>query len=535
MEVIDPYKISIFGAFNVSSSTSSFRIRNDKDKALIAILVLSPDYKRTRRWITALLWGELSEDRAAANLRQAIWRIRRVFKGSAPLIEADRDNVWIKQENVSQRAFYSDQRGELLEGICIDEEAFEDWLRQHRVDRVETRRVPADAYTTSSEYVLPKSSLPQVAIFPSAGFSSLDRSASDVIVNVISKTLLEQRCVDVFDLRDRSASKFHPFEGSPAFGLFTHAMNVDGILNFFITMRNLVSNKVIWSRWIESCMISGEYFSKKSLYYQVSEIANAIHDEVYHACKGLKASGMFGAIQEVLSHSKEGQARAKPWLTDAANESGVARAWLMYTYAVAHAERYGGLDPSSMEELRYHCAKAGEAEPDNPIVRAIIGHINAFVFRDFEEAEGHHCIARQIGWQHPVVWTLSAMHANYTCRPDDAYQYSSRALSQSQFSPNRFYFAGPYSISCSLTNRHQEAISVGNAILTTKPGFLAVMRHLVASQAHAGNLAEARAGIHEIRLKDPQFARKDIAASDYPLPSWRSVALINSAFEITGL
>lgn len=485
--------------------------------------------------MAALLWGELSEERAAANLRQAIWRIRLVFNDLPPLIEADRDTVWIRRENISEIPSASRRCEELLEGICIDEEAFEDWLRQHRVTAAESR---SDRIAGSVSFRGPdpsESSLPQVAVFPSIGQFEVERACSDIVTSIVINTLNEQRCVDVFDLRDGDRAAFDPSTGSPAFGLFPRVTTVDGKLCFMLSMKNLVTGQVLWSRWLENCMYVEHRFTQEFLYSQVAEIANAVHDQVHRHCRGLRAGGMFGAVQEVLSHSKEGQARAKPWLAEAAEESGVARAWLMYTFAVAHAERHGGLDPSSLEELQNHCQKARDAEPENPIVRAIIGHINAFVFRDFEEAEIHHSIARKMGWNHPVVWTLSAMHANYTDRPTEAYRFSSRAMSQSIYSPNRFYFEGPYSISCSLTNRHQEAIAVGNAILAKKPGFLAVMRHLVASQIHTGDLNEARANIREIRLKDPQFARREISASDYPLPSTKSVELINSAFEIAGI
>lgn len=535
MGVSDLYCISIYGPFEISRSGRSFKLSHDKEKALVAVLCLSPKLKRSRRWMAALLWGELSEDRAAANLRQAIWRIKSAFESSRPLISADRDSVWINEENISEILPAASKDQDLLEGLCVDEEAFEDWLRENRSRQTgKPLQFSTHSWLHSSE-MLTLQHLPLVAVFPCEAISEIEYKCSNLACDLVIKTLLEQKCVDVYDLRHGIPEKFNSSMSSPSFGLYHRATVLNGSVSLVFTMKNLVSGQVLWTRWIDDLVWARPNFAEVFSRGKVTELANAVHDQVYYHSKSTQASGMFTAVQHVLSHRKSGQALAKPWLTEAAHESGVARAWLTYTFAVAHAERHGGLDQSSLEELKFHCLKAHEVEPENPIVRAIIGHINAFVFRDFEEAEAHHSIARKIGWNHPVVWTLSAMHANYTDRPELAYQFSTHALNQSTFSPNRFYFEGPYSISCSLTGRHKEAILVGNSILAKKPGFLAVMRHLVASQVHSGQLSEARANISEIREKDPQFAKKAITASDYPLPSSKSVDLINSAFEIAGL
>lgn len=524
------YRISLFGAFNIlGPKGDACQPSGEKACGLIALLATASHFKRSRSWLKSMLWSDADENKASASLRSCLYELRRHF-GEDTIISSDRRDVWLNRDQV---AIEPTRQGEFLEGIDVSEEPFEDWLREQRSAMPRAGlRSQLIVYPDAADFNY-ESRLPTIAIYPVVAHSEEDRIHAELITEIVIKTLWEQRCVDVYDLSHLDDLVFEPSHGSPAFGLIPRMVSTGCESHFSLTMKNLVTGQILWSRWFADVMHRGAKAAEDFMTKTVAEIANAVHDQIYHQCQAVNYDGLFGAIQCVLSHSKEGQDRARPWLSDAASESGVARAWLMYTFAVAHAERHDGLGPGSMDELKEHCHLANLSEPANPIVQAIIGHINAFVFRNFEKAEAHHATARKQGWNQPIVWTLSAMHANYTNRPETAYYYSSHAMKQSTFSPNRFYFEGPHSISCSLTHRHEEAISIGESILVKKPGFLAVMRHLAASQVLLGRVDQARNTIACIREKDSRFVHREVAANDYPLPSRRSVELIEQAFAAT--
>ncbi|MEM9734931.1 MAG: hypothetical protein AAF903_15835 [Pseudomonadota bacterium] len=360
----------------------------------------------------------------------------------------------------------------------------------------------------------------------------MDQIAGDTIMDVVAGTVVQQGCAEVLDLRS-GPDACAPVNGpSPAIGVVLRVLRRQHEHCISILLKRLSDGWILWTGWYNALLDGDAERSMLRFQITASEIANAVYDRMVRYSHHHGSDGLFGAIHNVLSHSKTGQAAARAALCDQALDCGLARAWLIYTFAVAHAEQHGGLGAADREALEAHCVQAVAAAPDNPIVQAIVGHIYAFVFRQAARAEDHHAVARKLGWHHPLVWTLSAMHANYNCQSERAYQYSWRAMTQSEHSPYRFFFEGPHSISCTLTHRHGKAVALSRQILAKKPMFLAVMRHMAASQALSGDMEAARATVDLIRSRDGRFVGSELAGDDYPLPSANSVAIIGQALSL---
>jgi TolB-like protein len=122
-----------------------------KGRALLAVLATSPDMRRSRERLAALLWERSAEEQARASLRQTLSEVRRALGlGLDGLLDADADCVWLDRERVStdvaefeRLAGSSDTddvegamsiwTGEFLDGFSIrSAETFEDWLTAER-------------------------------------------------------------------------------------------------------------------------------------------------------------------------------------------------------------------------------------------------------------------------------------------------------------------------------------------------------------------------------------------------------------------
>ncbi|MEJ8561141.1 hypothetical protein QTO30_07820 [Yoonia sp. GPGPB17] len=101
-----------------------------KAQALLAMLAVAPHGTRSREWLKSKLWSTRARDQAAGSLRQCLLQIRRSLGDAAQVIAADRHNVSIDLDRVEIR---SAERGELLEGVPIFDDAFAVWLRQERL------------------------------------------------------------------------------------------------------------------------------------------------------------------------------------------------------------------------------------------------------------------------------------------------------------------------------------------------------------------------------------------------------------------
>ena len=523
-------QIQLYGAFEIyDEQNKSFTPVKRKAAALVALLATSPRFKRSRSWLKTMLWGEFSEKRASASLRSCLYDLKKHFPSDRNYITSDQNSIWLNSDSFVVESRH-DSSLEFLEGFDLSEEAFEDWLREVRFKSVEKEHNDNFASplilssAATSDYTVPG-----IFIYPVVSSQKRDQLDGDAIVDVFINSLSQQAFANIFDLRKVGQTDEEQNVGN-CFGVVLKVTRVVNKRHFSIMVHDYGCGRVLWSHIIKDAFDLDSMVDERAIAYHALSVVNAVHTQLL-ACKySNESSGsLIQAVHHVLSHSQDGQDKAKFALRNMAHSSGVARAWLIYTYAVAHAERYGGLGKESLEELEFHCIQAECDEPYNPLVQAIVGHIKAFVFRQMEDAYEHHKLARSLGSYQPLVWTLSAMHATYTNRPDVAYDYSSRAMVLSSHSPHSFYYEGPHSVSCTLTNRHREAIQLGQKILKRKPGFLAVMRHMSASQVYLGQIDDARNTIAAIRSKDEDFVSHELDAIDYPLPSKTSVRVIQAA------
>lgn len=524
------YYAHVWGCFDLlSPDGNSCLPSGSKSQAIIATLCTTPGFTRSRKWLQAIFWEDASPEKSAANLRQIIKRLKLSDIYRDGMLDIDNSSIGL---DAARLAIFprTEITSTFLEGLDIGSEAFEDWLIERRTEAQTTdNSIPVAHSLAALPMISPNIS---VAILPIIAGSTVDQIAGDSIVDVIAGSISQQGCADVIDLRSGLDSHIDAYAELPVAGLLLRLLRKKNEHGVSVILKQLNTGQVIWTGWYSEQFAGSWDTSLTQFQTLAAEVANAVHDRLSGHVRTTDDDSLFGSIHNVLSHSKEGQSVARYILQARVESSGVARAWLMYTYAVAHAEQHGGLGPEALEELEEHCIRAVEDSPANPIVQAIVGHINGFVFRRLAQAEKHHAIARKIGWIHPLVWTLSAMHANYTSDPERAYRFSSKAMSLSHHSPYRFFFEGPHSISCALIDRHTEALDLSISILQRRPMFLAVMRHMAASQIMLGRIDDARKTIHDIRLRDPRFISGELAGEDYPLPSPNSVRMIKKALSI---
>jgi DNA-binding SARP family transcriptional activator len=154
-----PLQVSLLGRFQVRlGSGASLRIRTRKAAALLAYLAVRPGHHIARPVLAALLWGEMGDEQARANLRHELFTLRRALGAHHHGVGMDTRDVWMDPDSVASDltrfegavAAGGDQlavavdlyKGELLEGFALREEAFEDWLRAER-ERVRTLALDA--------------------------------------------------------------------------------------------------------------------------------------------------------------------------------------------------------------------------------------------------------------------------------------------------------------------------------------------------------------------------------------------------------
>ncbi len=154
--------VSLLGGFHVAgpSEGDTLSLERKKTRALLAVVALHAGRPVPRGSLTAMLWGEQSEEVARHALRQCLLDLRRALaRSTIDVVRADGDVIGLDPiklvvdvahferhaaqatpESLAQAvALY---RGDLLEGFSLDEPAFEEWLRVGR-ERLKSRAVDA--------------------------------------------------------------------------------------------------------------------------------------------------------------------------------------------------------------------------------------------------------------------------------------------------------------------------------------------------------------------------------------------------------
>ena len=149
-------RVSLLGGFSFLAGGMPVRLESVKSEALLAFLVLEPS-SHSRAKLAGLLWPEIAEERAARNLRHAVWNLRRAFTSVPDAIASSRTHVAfvpgdrvrvdvmavtaasrkpgagedeIRPELEEAAELY---RGDLLDGVLLaDAEEFESWLAVQR-------------------------------------------------------------------------------------------------------------------------------------------------------------------------------------------------------------------------------------------------------------------------------------------------------------------------------------------------------------------------------------------------------------------
>jgi TolB-like protein len=153
-------RLFLFGRFRAADGLGNeIQIKSKKARALLAYLALPPGKERSREAIMALLWSDRGEEQARASLRQALTGLRKdLDHGALDALQIAED--WLKLDP-SLVVVEPPARGDrFLDGLQVNDPAFEDWLRDERL-RLE------DVVAADTEApIRPLPDKPSIAVLP---------------------------------------------------------------------------------------------------------------------------------------------------------------------------------------------------------------------------------------------------------------------------------------------------------------------------------------------------------------------------------
>ena len=143
-------KISLFGGFRAQfDSGEKLQVSTKKAQALLAYLAMKPGQPQPRDKIATLLWGDTGEEQARHSLRQTLVGLRKALSSAESILRTESDSLSLDPEQIEvdanelQRLASQDNeealekasilyQGDLLEGLNVNEDPFEEWLLSER-------------------------------------------------------------------------------------------------------------------------------------------------------------------------------------------------------------------------------------------------------------------------------------------------------------------------------------------------------------------------------------------------------------------
>jgi adenylate cyclase len=160
-------RLQIYGRFRAADDLGKeIPIKSKKARALLAFLALPPGKPRSREQLMALLWSERGDEQARGSLRQVLRGLRRDLGNDlASALRIADDAVLLDPDHVIVESISSE--GQLLDGLHINDPAFEEWLRDERLRLVDETPVEHDPKPSTPE----PQERPSIAVLPFVNLS----------------------------------------------------------------------------------------------------------------------------------------------------------------------------------------------------------------------------------------------------------------------------------------------------------------------------------------------------------------------------
>lgn len=561
-------RVRMLGPFRMETSEGrDCTPRSRKAQALVAILVLSPHGTRTRAWIRDKLWSDRGESQASGSLRQALSELRRAFaamptdmlsaNGTVVTLDLDRLDVDIHALVDDPARHGSPGSGtplQLLEGLDIRDPEFEEWLRAERAfwtERLAIRdhggKPVEEASHASAAARAPPRSIggalsPRHAIGLLPGISlGGDKAADllpDMLIEAIVRSATELLPLDIYDYRTTTGA--HGSGLGPEFLLRVQFRHVSQSSDLGIFLYRTASQELVWSHVRAFTPSTGGLPDTAAQSSFIAEAVDRLAAQLVISPVATESPVIYPAAYEALNLIFRVEAGA---LTRAetllhygrAENEGLAAAMLSYASTFRLGEHIGEWGDLQRAATMANATQALTAQPFNSVALACLGHVYAYVMRDFDMAGELHGQALRLNPNQAFVWDHYALHNIYVGRYQAAFDAAREAVRLGCFSPLRYSYETTMCMAATMTGDYATAMRYGNRALSRQPRFLAAMRYLLACYGHAGQAEAAYALLARLDAIDPDFCMESVRQNGMALSDNEGQRRLLAGFARAGL
>lgn len=502
---------------------SEIDLRSVKLQALLALLAVSPSQRRTRAWLQDMLWGRSGPELGRASLRRGLSNLRQQFgERFDDIFEVTNDSLRFREGVVEIIGEPGD--GDLLEGIDIREDAFEDWLLARRLTGVmPTVRVSSQEPTREGRLFLndPARVTPSIAVIPFVALTpeGHDSSLGDLFAQEITRSLSRSHLLTVIShLSSRCLS-------NQALGLqeLRDKLDVDYAVNGCLRLQgdavridvdfiDVHSGRVCWTR---------EFFGSLSDFFAgndatVQQVTSTIGEAILTSelelatsqplpdvpSHTLLMSGITLMHRQTLASFSKARTYVEEVIRRAPKHS-VVHAWLGKWYILSVQQGWS-INLSKDTQTACDCTqRALDLDPDCAFSLAIDGFAQNNLMKRFDTSLERFDAALDRDPNSALAWLLKGtLHAFVDDGPH-AVECTNRARILSPLDPHRYFFDSLSATAQLANSDYAAALELAEKSLRANRRHTSTLRVRTIALQQLGREAEAHASAAELLKLEP--------------------------------
>jgi len=533
--------IRLMGPFGVAGpNREDLTPKGTKTSALMSLLAVANGGYCSRSWLQEKLWSDRSAQQGQDSLRHAISNLKKalgefshilVIRGRT--LALDRDCTLIDLYDDIPEDSLLNNREEFLAGMDVNDRQYSAWLDAMRVNL-------SKSGTVSDVPPVVQSGI-HIGLLP------VESRGRDTDAEVLGSALLHRTGTSLgnlgpFSIYDYSAHG-HPspdkFMG-PDVLMVVRSIQMGDCISVTMSLHRVADKKVIWStmqtlplRYPADDVISSIVIQVTDQIASVLSHPGILGDKDRHQAARL----VLGALDKMFASSRQDLDLADNWLTMATEleQKGVYYAWHAY-FLVFRLEAVKGLGMQNdlKEQANQLAEKALSIDSNNPLTLALLTHVYAFIFRDFNRAQTMIEPAMAINSDGLMVQDSYALLNFYMGNMTVAKQAAEKVLNAGLFNPYRYCFATSMCMIEAVSENYDQAAHFGETALAmhspnSKIMYAPTLRYLAAAQAKKGDRNRASEVFSMLKEQDPGFNAGDLFNDDFPVPSQRAASMLRDS------
>lgn len=539
--ILGEISIDLIGVLHVSGRNGEdLTPRGARLRALLGVLALSPRRTVSRRWLEALLWPDRGADQASGSLRQALSSIRRSLGSGADVLQANRLDVSLSGQGIQIDVFDTAAEvqkkirsgRDLLEGVDIPSESFEEWLRQERADlRARVYGSGTENSAIHSEVEDGEHGMRSAQALKPVLYTSLqptDTNLGAFIVEAISsqlaKTVTEYVRTDVMQLDGRSV----PLINTPGGKCTIHVSEYEGKFHVLLRMFQVPTQKIFWSRRLEfnSSDTLAAVDVAASLAFEATEALSACQDAAGDVEKANAIAT--AALKDVFSFDPVRLENADHMLEIAHELDPLASRPALRALAKAFLSMEDiGQDTADLRsEAQSLVDDALQLDSENALALSFIADVYDLIFEDAHTALAFASNALRknpgAGYAFASLGGLELRRG----RNEEALSSAWRAKRQLENTSLQAFAELRYCVAAMTTGDFAAATQAAETASLLAPTSRPPLRHLYALRLYANDHDGARDALVALKRLEPDFSLRRVREDlDFPASTIRNTGL----------